>query len=283
MFFGGMYMARVTVEDADLLLDKEIGVLNRGFVRLVDYMGGDARIVQSARVSYGTGTKSIREDAALIDYLLRNEHTSPFEQVVLTFHIKTPIFVARQWVRHRTARMNEISGRYSVMADEFFVPAQEDVRPQSTTNKQGRSSKTLDQPIRDAFLESIVTDQKQLFTHYESYIADDVARELARINLPLSLYTEFYWQIDLHNLFHFLKLRLDGHAQKEIRDYGLALASCARAVAPVAYGAFERYFLNGLRLSASEVADLVENRPSKELVEKLTAAHKAGLKSGSKE
>lgn len=276
-------MARVTVEDADHLLDKEIKVLNKGFVRLVDYMGGDARIVQSARVSYGAGTKSVREDAALIDYLLRNEHTSPFEQVVLTFHIKTPIFVARQWVRHRTARMNEISGRYSVMADEFFVPEQEDVRPQSTTNKQGRSSKTLAQPTRDAFLESIATDQKQLFTRYESYIADDVARELARINLPLSLYTEFYWQIDLHNLFHFLKLRLDGHAQKEIRDYGKALANCARAVAPVAYGAFERHFLNGLRLSASEVSELVENRLSTELLEKLSTAHKVSLNSGSKE
>ena len=276
-------MARVTVEEADLLLDKEIRVLNKGFVRLVDYMGGDARIVQSARVSYGAGTKSVREDTALIDYLLRNEHTSPFEQVVLTFHIKTPIFVARQWVRHRTARMNEISGRYSVMEDEFFVPEQNDVRPQSTTNKQGRSSETLAQPIRDAFLESIVADQKRLFGNYESYIANDVARELARINLPLSLYTEFYWQIDLHNLFHFLKLRLDSHAQKEIRDYGLALARCARAVAPVAYGAFERHFLNGIRLSASELSELVENRLSKELIEKLSNAHKAGLDSGSEE
>ena len=246
-------------------------------------MGGDARIVQSARVSYGAGTKSVREDTALIDYLLRNEHTSPFEQVVLTFHIKTPIFVARQWVRHRTARMNEISGRYSVMEDEFFVPEQNDVRPQSTTIKQGRSSETLAQPLRDTFLESIVADQKQLFGNYESYIANDVARELARINLPLSLYTEFYWQIDLHNLFHFLKLRLDSHAQKEIRDYGLALARCARAVAPVAYGAFERHFLNGIRLSASELSELVESRLSKELIEKLSNAHKAGLNSGSEE
>lgn len=275
-------MARITVEDADLLLDKEIKVLNKGFVRLVDYMGGDARIVQSARVSYGAGTKSVREDASLIDYLLRNEHTSPFEQVVLTFHIKTPIFVARQWVRHRTARMNEISGRYSVMADEFFIPEQNDVRPQSTTNRQGRSSDSIDQQTCDLFLESIAADQKQIFSHYETYIANDVARELARINLPLSLYTEFYWQIDLHNLFHFLKLRLDSHAQKEIRDYGLALASCAKAVAPVAYSAFERHFLNGLRLSADEVEELVEERPSKELINKLVVSRTANLGNRSK-
>lgn len=169
------------------------------------------------------------------------------------------------------------------MADEFFVPEQRDVRPQSTTNKQGRSSETLAQSLRDAFLDSIATDQKHLYSHYEGYIADDVARELARINLPLSLYTEFYWQIDLHNLFHFLKLRLDGHAQKEIRDYGLALANCARAVSPVAYDAFERHFLNGIRLSASEVSELVENRQSTELVEKLSKAHKAAINSGSEE
>lgn len=268
-------MARVTVQDADLLLDKEIKVLNKGFVRLVDYMGGDARIVQSARVSYGAGTKSVREDAALIDYLLRNEHTSPFEQVVLTFHIKTPIFVARQWVRHRTARMNEISGRYSVMADEFFVPEQEDVRPQSSTNKQGRSEEALDQQVRDGFLESIASDQKRLFKQYQAYISDDVARELARINLPLSLYTEFYWQIDLHNLFHFLKLRLDGHAQKEIRDYGLALATCARAVAPLAYVSFENYFLNGVRLSAKEVAELARDHQSQQLRDRLETAFKS--------
>ena len=165
----------------------------------------------------------------------------------------------------------------------LFRSEKNDVRPQSTTIKQGRSSETLAQPLRDTFLESIVADQKQLFGNYESYIANDVARELARINLPLSLYTEFYWQIDLHNLFHFLKLRLDSHAQKEIRDYGLALARCARAVAPVAYGAFERHFLNGIRLSASELSELVESRLSKELIEKLSNAHKAGLNSGSEE
>lgn len=249
-------MPRITVPEADALLDKEIKVLNKGFVRLVDYMGGDARIVQAARVSYGEGTKSVREDAALIDYLLRNEHTSPFEQVILTFHVKTPIFVARQWVRHRTARMNEISGRYSVMADEFFVPAIEDIRPQSKTNRQGRSDEPLTEGAKGEFLKTLEADQTTLYERYKGYIGHDIARELARVNLPLSLYTQFYWQIDLRNLFHFLKLRLDAHAQKEIRDYGVALALCAKAVAPIAYAAFEQHVLGATSFSARQISSL---------------------------
>lgn len=251
-------MARIIVPEADDLLDVEITVLNKGFVRLVDYMGGDARIVQSARVSYGDGTKSVREDAALIDYLLRNDHTSPFEQVILTFHIKTPIFVARQWVRHRTARMNEISGRYSVMADEFYVPFSDDIRPQSKANKQGRSDEPLSDLAKTEFLNSLEDDQTALYMHYRKYIEHDVARELARVNLPLSLYTQFYWQIDLHNLFHFLKLRLDAHAQKEIRDYGVVLATCAKAVAPMAFAAFEKHVLGAVRFSADQVSSIVD-------------------------
>ena len=246
-------MARITTPEADLLLDEEIKVLNHGFVRLVDYMGGDARIVQSARVSYGDGTKSVREDAALIDYLLRNDHTSPFEQVVLTFHIKAPIFVARQWVRHRTARINEISGRYSVMADEFYIPEIEDVRLQSKNNKQGRSNEVVTSEIKSEFLGSLQADQSSIYSRYETYIQQDIARELARVNLPLSLYTQFYWQIDLHNLFHFLRLRLDSHAQKEIRVYGEALAKCASAVAPIAFKSFENHILKSTKLSQNEI------------------------------
>jgi thymidylate synthase (FAD) len=249
-------MAREVNPEAEKLLDQEIKVLNAGFVRLVDYMGGDARIVQSARVSYGAGTKTVREDGALIKYLMRNAHTSPFEQVVLTFHIKAPIFVARQWVRHRTARMNEISGRYSVLADEFYIPAGEDIRYQSKTNKQGRSPEEMPSGNRQEILETMASDQKEAYKRYEAYIKQEVARELARINLPLSLYTQFYWQIDLHNLFHFLKLRLDSHAQQEIRVYGEALANCARAVAPIAFAAFEAHILNGAHLSAEEVSEL---------------------------
>ena len=251
-------MARITIPEADELLDQEIKVLDKGFVRLVDYMGGDARIVQAARVSYGEGTKSVREDAALINYLLRNKHTSPFEQVIFTFHIKTPIFVARQWVRHRTARMNEISGRYSVMADEFYAPESDDIRPQNKSNKQGRANETLSSEVKDQFLTTLKNDRKELYEHYEAYLAHDIARELARINLPLSLYTQFYWQIDLHNLLHFLKLRLDPHAQKEIRVYGDALAQCAKAVAPLAYQAFEEHVLNAVTLSHEEVTHLRE-------------------------
>lgn len=258
-------MARIITEEAEALLDKEIRVLDKGFVRLVDYLGGDARIVQAARVSYGAGTKTISEDTALIDYLLRNEHTSPFEQVVMTFHIKTPIFVARQWVRHRTARMNEISGRYSVMADEFYVPEPEDVRQQSKSNKQGRSDNPISDTLRQEFLETLQEDQAALYARYEVYIGNDIARELARINLPLSLYTQFYWQIDLHNLFHFLKLRLDGHAQKEIRMYGETLALCAKAVAPLAYSSFEEHILNAVKFSATEIKEIMEFIGGKEV------------------
>lgn len=251
-------MAHVFAKEAEELVDEEIKVLDKGFVRLVDYLGGDARIVQAARVSYGRGTKTVREDAALIDYLLRNRHTSPFEQVVLTFHVKTPIFVARQWVRHRTARMNEISGRYSVMADEFYVPDPHDVRQQNKTNKQGRSDEPMSGQAQAEFIETLKEDQSALYARYEAYVGQDIAREIARINLPLSLYTQFYWQIDLHNLFHFLRLRLDSHAQSEIRAYAQALSACAKAVAPLAYAAFEEHLLGVAHFSRSQLLEIRE-------------------------
>lgn len=263
-------MARVIVEEAEKLLDQEIKVLNLGFVRLVDYMGGDERIVQAARVSYGAGTKSYRQDRGLINYLLKNEHTSPFEQVILTFHCKMPIFVARQWVRHRTARLNEISGRYSVMKDEFYVPQPEHVRYQSDKNKQARSDQALPLNEAVAIIEQMEQEQRSIYAGYDSNIEKGVARELARNNLPLSLYTEWYWQIDLHNLFHFLGLRLDSHAQYEIRVYGEALATCAKAVAPIAWAAFEEYNLFAIKFSQEEAAQLrllLAGKPIK-LVEK---------------
>lgn len=256
-------MARTSNPDADALLDQEIKVLDKGFVRLVDYMGGDDRIVQSARVSYGAGTKSFRADRALIHYLLRNEHTSPFEQVILTFHTKMPIFVARQWVRHRTARLNEISGRYSIMKDEFYVPEPSQMRFQSLDNKQARSDELLDAGLADSLIAEMVDDQKTVYAHYEKMVESGLAREIARTNLPLNLYTEWYWQIDLHNLFHFLKLRMDSHAQYEIRVYAEAMAQCAKAVAPSAYEAFEEHILGGVRLSRAEcaaVAAMLEGR-----------------------
>src|SRR5579862_6996605 len=249
-------MPHDVVEAAEALLDQRIECLDKGFVRLVDYMGSDARIVQSARVSYGAGTKSYREDRGLINYLMRNAHTSPFEQVQLTFHTKMPIFVARQWVRHRTARLNEISGRYSVMADEFYVPAPEHIRPQSEDNKQGRSDERFSEAEELEIIASMEEEQRNAYAAYTRLLDKDLARELARANLPVSLYTEWYWQIDLHNLFHFLRLRLAAHAQYEIRVFAEAMANCARAVAPLAYEAFEEHVLGALELSRSEVAAL---------------------------
>lgn len=244
-------MPHIVVEAAEGLLDQEIKVLDKGFVRLVDYMGGDQRIVQSARVSYGEGTKSFRQDKGLINYLMRNWHTSPFEQVSLTFHTKMPIFVARQWVRHRTAKLNEISGRYSVMKDEFYLPDPEHVCLQSEDNKQGRGESL---PIEQAneVIRLMDEEQRAVYKNYETMLNMGVARELARSNLPLSLYTEWYWQIDLHNLFHFLHLRMDPHAQYEIRAYAEAMAVCAKAVAPIAYEAFEDHILGSVSLSKAE-------------------------------
>ena len=244
-------MAHCVSEKAEAILDKEFKVLDKGFVRLVDYMGTDDRIVQSARVSYGEGTKTIREDKGLINYLMRHRHTSPFEQVIFTFHIKCPIFVARQWVRHRTARMNEISGRYSVMKDEFFVP--DELRTQSKVNKQSSEESTIDfnEVIKQMELEQVTS-----YKNYEGYIEGEVARELARINLPLSLYTEFYWQMDLHNLLHFLGLRLDSHAQKEIRGYGEVIKDMVKAVAPYTWEAYEDYIINSVRFTKKQIVSI---------------------------
>ncbi|MDR0589109.1 MAG: FAD-dependent thymidylate synthase [Spirochaetaceae bacterium] len=249
-------MAHCVIAEAEAVLDKEFPVLDKGFIRLVDYLGGDARIVQAARVSYGEGTKSYREDAGLIDYLLRHRHTSPFEQVVLTFHVKLPIFVARQWVRHRTARMNEISGRYSVMKDDFYLPAPEDVAYQSGDNKQGRSDEIPDPIAAGSVRAALAAGQRQAYTDYTDLISQNLARELARINLPLSLYTEIYWQIDLHNLFHFLELRLEAHAQKEIRLYAETLLDITRKVVPRCCESFERHILGGVSFSRDEWAEL---------------------------
>lgn len=232
-------MAHFVVPEAEEILDKEFKVLDKGFVRLVDYMGSDQRIVQSARVSYGAGTKTVSQDAALIDYLLRHQHTSPFEQVVFTFHVKMPIFVARQWVRHRMGRMNEVSGRYSIMKDEFYVPQTKDIDPQSKNNKQGRSDEPFEESKAKEIQAELEAGQKAAYESYSKLLETGLAREVARINLPLSLYTEFYWQMDLNNLFKFLKLRLDGHAQYEIRQYAIVMLDLVRKVCPMAVSSFE--------------------------------------------
>lgn len=251
-------MAHEFVQAAEEILDREYPVLDHGFVRLVDYLGGDGRIVQSARVSYGEGTKSYREDSGLINYLLRNDHTSPFEQVVLTFHTKMPVFVARQWVRHRTARLNEISGRYSVLKDEFYIPEGDHLAPQSSDNKQGRSTEPYDQQTRQRITERLEAGQRRAYEEYTELLELGLARELARINLPVSTYTEWYWQIDLHNLFHFLRLRLDPHAQYEIRAYAEVILEIAHRVAPIAVSAFEEHIRRGVRFSGQELALLQE-------------------------
>ena len=255
-------MPHVVIPEAEAILDKEFPVLDKGFVRLVDYMGSDQRIVAAARVSYGQGTKTVREDQGLINYLMRHEHTSPFEQVVLTFHCKMPIFVARQWIRHRTARLNEISGRYSVMKDEFYTPALEALRTQSTANKQGRSEDALPPAQAEEARSSLQAGQREAYARYEAMLQHDLAREIARIALPLSLYTEWYWQIDLHNLFHFLRLRLDEHAQWEIREYAKVMAAITRAVAPMSWSAFESYRLRAASVSGESLAWLRDRLPA---------------------
>ena len=247
-------MGHIIVPEAEKLLDQEIPVLDKGFVRLVDYMGGDDRIVQTARVSYGEGTKTVRQDAGLIDYLLRHEHTSPFEHVIFELHCKMPIFVARQWIRHRTARLNEISGRYSVMKDEFYLPPREHISLQSADNKQGRESEAVPVELQDKVLDLLKSDQSSSYANYSEIINDGIARELARINLPLSMYTEWYWQMDLKNMLHFLKLRMDSHAQWEIQEYARAIAGIVKAVCPMAYESFERHVLRGAKFSADEIA-----------------------------
>ncbi|MCR5435729.1 MAG: FAD-dependent thymidylate synthase [Treponema sp.] len=258
-------MAHCIVPEAEAILDKEYPVLDKGFVRLVDYFGGDQRIVQSARVSYGEGTKTVSQDGALIDYLLRHQHTSPFEQVVMTFHVKMPIFVARQWVRHRTGRMNEVSGRYSIMKDEFYVPAEDKVSPQSTDNKQGRAAEAFDKKKADEIISKLEKGQKDAYEGYNELIESGLAREIARINLPLSLYTEFYWEMDLHNLFHFLKLRLDSHAQYEIRVYAEIILEICKKVAPMATESFINHMNEGVNFSGEEMRalrDIMDGKPN---------------------
>lgn len=230
----------------------EIKCLDKGFVRLVDVMGDDTAIVQAARVSYGKGTKSMTEDRSLIRYLMRHKHTSPFEMVEFKFHVKLPIFIARQWIRHRTANVNEYSGRYSEMRDEFYIPELTQIKPQSLFNKQGRAEDALDIEKASWIAGKMENTQKQLFAEYTEFLENDVAREIARINLPLSTYTEWYWKIDLHNLFHFLRLRMDSHAQYEFRVYGKAIADIVSEIVPLAYEAFRDYTLNSVTLTKAE-------------------------------
>lgn len=231
-----------------------IHCLDHGFVRLVDSMGDDHSIVQSARVSYGKGTKSLRADRGLIRYLMKHRHTTPFEMVEFKFHCKMPIFVARQWIRHRTANVNEISGRYSIMEDTFWEPTADDMRTQSLTNRQGSNDETISADKAAQIATQYRADQKELYKNYQLAVESGVAREIARVNLPVSLYTEWYWKIDLHNLLHFLSLRMDAHAQKEIRVFAEAMGKFVRDRTPLAWEAFEEFKQFGGDFSRSELA-----------------------------
>ena len=258
--------SRPTVSALEEILGKEISVLDKGFIRVVDYMGNDAAIVQAARVSYGKGTKSTSEDAALIKYLMQHLHTTPFEMCEIKLHVKLPIFVARQWVRHRTANINEYSARYSVLEREFYVPSAADISEQSTSNKQGRGG-SIPSDYGQRVRELMIKDAEQAFDRYEGFLQGDksadeadtgagIARELARIGLPLSTYTQWYWKIDLHNLFHFLRLRSDNHAQLEVRLYAQEILKIVERWVPQAYAAFLEHQIGGTRLSKSAVETL---------------------------
>ncbi len=239
-----------------------IKCLDKGFVRLVDSMGGDDAIVQSARVSYGQGTSKVSQDRGLIRYLMRHRHTTPFEMVEFKFHCKMPIFVARQWVRHRTANINEYSLRYSEARDEFYFPDPEHIQFQSALNKQGRMGEVpaeLKQKVLDYFKE--ISDRS--FAMYSELNEAGVARELARSLLPVNLYTEWYWKNDLHNLLHFIGLRSDSHAQYEIRVYSDAMAESVKKVAPFAWEAFQDYVVKGMRFSRIEQSLLEKQLPSR--------------------
>ncbi|MGL9779291.1 MAG: FAD-dependent thymidylate synthase [Wolbachia sp.] len=239
---------RVTVKEIDEILYEEHKVLDHGFIRVVDYMGSDSAIVQAARVSYGKGTKQISQDEALIKYLMRHHHTTPFEMCEIKFHVKLPIFVARQWIRHRTANVNEYSARYSILDNEFYIPKPEQVAKQSDNNKQG-SGEAFHSGISKEIMDSLTNDSNLVYSHYEKFIEQGLAREIARTNLTLNYYTQFYWKIDLHNLLHFLKLRADKHAQYEIRVYAEVMLDIIKKWVPLAYNAFIEYCLESACIS----------------------------------
>jgi thymidylate synthase (FAD) len=244
-------MRRPNVPEADREIGIRHPVLGHGFVALVDYMGNDAAIVQAARVSYGQGTKTVRDDRGLIRYLLRHRHTTPFEMVELKFLVRLPIFVARQWIRHRASSTNEYSARYSVVPDEYEIPPREEVRRQSMRNRQGRGE-PLPPEVVDRFRADLESVSKDAYAAYSRALDAGVARETARLLLPVAYYTQWYWKTNLHNLFHFLSLRLDAHAQEEIRLYAAEVARLGRLVAPVAFEGFEEFQLEGLTLGRRE-------------------------------
>lgn len=247
-----METKRTTVPEAEEILGKYFPVLDHGFVALVDYMGGDVDIERAARVSYGLGTRKTSDTRHLLRYLRRHKHTSPGEMVELKFHCAMPLFVARQWIRHRTASVNEYSGRYSLMPMLFYTPTTDDLCYQSKKNKQGRSEAVTAEEYQKA-VTAWEKGRSHQVSNYEWMLDSDFAKELARIDLPLSTYTFWYWKIDLHNLLHFLTLRVDQHAQKEIQVYGEIMAGMLKRLVPLAYEAWIDYDVCGVRFSRQEM------------------------------
>ncbi len=276
---------RVIAPELEAILYDPIQVLDHGFIRVVDYMGNDSAIVQAARVSYGKGTKQLSQDQGLINYLMRHRHTTPFEMCEIKFHIKLPIFIARQWIRHRTASVNEYSARYSILGNEFYLPDRSNLASQSKSNKQGRSEEEVPAEFADRVLEILNNDALSCYKHYLEMMNEDeegkvidegsvgISRELARMNLTLNYYTEWYWKINLHNLLHFLTLRSDKHAQYEIRVYAETILDIVKAWVPLTFEAFEKYRLNSVTLSAPALAivkQLIDGKEVKEELSKLS-------------
>jgi thymidylate synthase (FAD) len=256
---------RATVPALEEILYTPLPVLDRGFVRVVDYMGDDGAVVQAARVSYGRGTRKVSEDRGLIHYLMRHRHSTPFEMCEIKFHVKLPIFVARQWIRHRTANVNEYSARYSIMDNEFYIPAPAQLAAQSASNRQGRGD-VLEGDEAARVLDLLRDDSQRQYDHYADVLNENdageaidparrgLARELARMSLTLNFYTQWYWKIDLHNLMHFLSLRADPHAQHEIRVYAEAMLDVMRRWVPLCHDAFVQHRLQAITLSAGALA-----------------------------
>jgi thymidylate synthase (FAD) len=269
---------RAVSEGMEAHLYRAHEVLDHGFIRVIDYMGDDAAIVQAARVSYGAGTKHVQNDDGLIRYLMRHWHSTPFEMCEIKLHVKLPVFVARQWIRHRTANVNEYSARYSILDREFYIPEPEQLAAQSVVNNQGRGE-VLSGAESARVLAMLKSDAAQMYDHYEEMLSQDgqqgLARELARMNLPMNIYTQWYWKVDLHNLFHFLRLRADAHAQYEIRVYAEAIAECVRDWVPLAYAAFEDYRMGGVTLS-SKAIDVLKRRLKGEVVSQETSGMSKG-------
>jgi thymidylate synthase (FAD) len=267
---------RAVVAALEEILYQPLGVLDQGFVRVIDYMGDDGAIVQAARVSYGRGTRKVSDDRGLINYLMRMRHTSPFEMCELKLHVKLPIFVARQWIRHRTANVNEYSARYSVLDDHFYQPEPEHLAAQAATNRQGRDQVLPPEQAEDV-RRTLRVNAERAYEYYVSLLNQDesgrpidpardgLARELARMTLPLNTYTEWYWKTDLHNLLHFISLRADAHAQYEIRAYAEVLLEIVRRWVPLTHDAFVDYRLHAVELSGKAL-DVVRRRLGGETV-----------------